>query len=173
MFPSGPVVQRVGWLAVVGTVYSVIAPVEGTNFAIRLPFSSVNQRFPSGPAQMPDVLLDAVIPVEYSVIVIESPEGGILANLFPELSTKLTLPSGPAAMPLGTLELVGTAYSVIVPEVVVLPMPLLPAVSVNQSSPSGPAAIESGFVPAVGVVYSVNVPDVVTFPILFVFDSVN
>ena len=67
---------------------------------------------------------------------------------------------------------VGSVYSVIVPEVVILPILFAVDRSVNQRLPSGPAAMPSGLLSA-GSAYSVIVPEVVILPILFVPYSVN
>jgi len=68
-------------------------------------------------------------------------------------------------MPRGLLP-AGSAYSVFVPPVVILPILLVPA-SVNQRLPSGPDVIPYGLLP-VGSGYSVMVPLGVIFPILLV-----
>ena len=66
---------------------------------------------------------------------------------------------------MGSLSL-GSAYSVIVPDVVILPI-LLVASSANHRFPSEPTVILVGWLWA-GSEYSVTVPDIVTLPILLV-----
>ena len=61
-------------------------------------------------------------------------------------------------------ELAGRAYSVIDPDVVILPILLVPN-SANHRFPSGPVVIMYGLLPA-GSAYSVTDPDVVILPIL-------
>src|SRR5947207_11213648 len=75
-------------------------------------------------------------------------------------------------MPQRVLFAVGTAYSVMVPEGVILPI-LLPVHSVNQRFPSAPEVILTGTLFAVGRGYSVMVPEGVILPILLASISVN
>ena len=73
----------------------------------------------------------------------------------------------------GPLFDVGTLYSVITPEGVILPI-LLPVFSVNHTLPSGPGAIPTGKADAVGIVYSVIAPVVgLILPTLLAPFSVN
>src|SRR5436305_1002949 len=98
--------------------------------------------------------------------------------LFAEFSVNQRLPWGPAVMSKGTLELVGTGNSVMVPLVVIRPI-LFPAglvCSVNQRLPSGPAVMPPGKQVSpqfVGRGNSVMVPAVVMRPMLFPEFSVN
>nr|WP_157530500.1 hypothetical protein [Microtetraspora niveoalba] len=75
------------------------------------------------------------------------------------------LSSGPAVMPQGNAPDVGSAYSLIVPDVVIRPI-LSVFDSVNHRAPSEPTATWAGWASVVGTEYSVNAPPVVTRPIL-------
>src|SRR5450755_3977747 len=81
-----------------------------------------------------------------------------------------TCPSGPAPRSQGAS---GTAYSVTVPAVEMLPICKLSPCSVNHSNPAGPLMISQGVLPGLGSGYSVNDPCVVMRPILFPSISVN
>src|SRR5256885_787083 len=79
---------------------------------------SVNQRFPSGPAAIPEGKLSAV-GIAYSV---KTPDVVTFPISFPPalLSVNQRFPSDPAAMLPGTLLAVGREYSVKPPELVTL-----------------------------------------------------
>src|SRR5438045_1985418 len=125
MLPSGPAVMSVGWLAAVGTAYSVTVLAESMR-AILLPLSSVNHRLPSAPFVMSVGALLAVMPVPVSVIVSDSPYIGRLPilSLVAADSANRTAPHGPAVMPLGDDDDVGVAMPLIadVPSVASAPI---------------------------------------------------
>src|SRR6266705_758713 len=116
----------------------------GVIFPILLPFTSVNQRLPSGPAAMLYGNAETV-GTGYSVI---APPVVIFPILLPlPISVNQRLPSEPAAIPCGTACSVGMRYSVITPPVVIFPILLSwPSLvySVNQRLPSGPATTPNG-----------------------------
>src|SRR5437762_2990517 len=89
---------------------------------------SVNHRFPSGPAAMPEGKLEGV-GTGYSVT---TPPVVIRPMLLPANSVNHRLPSGPAVMSTGPPP---AGYSVMAPSVVIRPM-LLPPYSVNHRFPS-------------------------------------
>ena len=84
------------------------------------------------------------VPMNFFAKVVDKCHGTLISPiLLAVCSVNHRLPSGPVATPPGLLELVGTAYSVIAPPVVILAM-LFPVSSVNQRLPLGPAAIPAG-----------------------------
>src|SRR5213083_2759484 len=106
---------------------------EGVIRPMLSPSTSVNHRFPSGPAAIPHGITPAV-GMENSVKV---PVGVIRPILFAEgfSSVNHRFPSGPAAISTGSLLGVGVENSVIVPDVVIRPI-LLTLISVNHRFPS-------------------------------------
>src|SRR5438128_1422598 len=103
----------------------------------RSPNSSVNQRFPSGPAAIPLGRLSGV-GIGYWVTV---PSNAILSMVSPPYSVNHRSPSRPDAIPVGPPG--GTEYSVIAPAGVMRPILLLES-SVNHRFRSGPTVIASG-----------------------------
>src|ERR1700722_14466229 len=71
-------------------------------------------------------------------------------------SVNQNAPSGPTAIPAGPAPCVVTAYSVMLPAVVMRPILSL-ATSVNQRAPSRPSVIMYGWLSEFGRKYSVNV----------------
>src|ERR1017187_4777629 len=91
--------------------------------------------------------------------------------LLPFSSVNQSAPSGPVVIPTGSLFVVGIAYSLSSPAIVIRPI-LLPFSSANHTAPSDPAVMPEG--PALlDVVYSVTTPPVVIRPILLPASSVN
>src|SRR5581483_3452215 len=93
----------------------------------------------------------------------------------PAPSVNQRLPSGPVVIASGLDAAVGTAKSLIEPEVVIWPI-LLPSSSVNQRFLSGPTVIPAGLQPLspqFGSENSLKVPDGVIWPILSPSFSVN
>src|SRR5439155_11499474 len=134
---------------------------------------SVNHKRPSGPATISSGLLFAV-GIVYSVML---PDVVALAILLVLYSVNQIRPSGPkvAVIPWGLL-LPLSPYSVMLPEVVLLPMPsggfIIDREAVNHKFPSGPATMSQGLRP-LDREYSVKLPAVVTLAILVVAFSVN
>lgn len=113
---------------------------------ILFPFSSVNQRAPSGPTVMPHGA-QAAVGTLYSVT---APEVVILPILLPLNSVNQRLPSGPVTMYEGCEAGWGRGYSFVMAPLVVQRPILLPYYSVNQRAPSGPNAMPNEPLPAVG-----------------------
>src|SRR5438132_14024720 len=99
----------------VGIVYSVKTP-EVVTLATLFRNSSVNHRFPSGPAAMPPGLL---LPVG-TVYSVKTPEVVTLATLLASGSVNQRFSSGPAVVSLTPINATegGTGYSVKVADVV-------------------------------------------------------
>ena len=109
--------------------------------------NSLNHRFPSAPAAIPDGTLNSV-GIGNSVI---APPVVILAILLPPGATSVahSAPSGPSVMAAGELA-PGRLYSVIAPAVVI--RPILPGkFSQNHSAPSGPGVMPEGVLRVVGI----------------------
>src|SRR5512135_6752 len=89
-----------------GEVGLIVRPdEENVTRPILLPFCSVNQRLPSGPAVIPVGPLLAVGSGPNSVMM---PAGVIRPILLPFCSVNQRLPSGPAVIPVGRLVGVGS-----------------------------------------------------------------
>src|SRR3989442_311649 len=97
-----------------------------------------------------------------------------LPILLPSVSVNQRFPSAPAVISRGLLSLVGTAYSMIDPVVLMRPI-LLAAFSVNHRLPSGPAVMPDSPGLGVGTGYSIIAPVVVMRPMLLtlILSSVN
>jgi hypothetical protein len=102
--------------------------------------SSVNQRFPSGPAVMSGRWL--LIPGARGNSATEPP-AAMRPMLLAMDSVNQRVPSGNFVMPVGWLKAVGTVISVTPPAVLIRPI-LPPPPSVNQRAPSWPATIAKG-----------------------------
>ena len=132
-----------------------------------LPRNSVNQRFPSGPAAMP---IGQAGPAQLGHPGFWSHSGRIShvnsneTGVPPALLEGAVRPTGPPAP--------GIGYSVMTPEVVILPI-LSPLYSVNHRFPSAPAATKAGLLLAVGMGNSVITPAVVILAMPLEPNSVN
>src|SRR5262245_6651098 len=124
------------------TPFGVILPML-------LPKYSVNHRFPSGPAAMPNTQASGVR-TRYSV---RTPPVVIAPIRLPLSSVNHRRPSGPETMSLG-LRWGGSGNSVMLPSGVDRPI-WLAVYSVNHSAPSGPVATDVGSLQHEGMRYSV------------------
>lgn len=159
-----------------GTTNSEMIPlgvIRPTEAAAR----SVNQILPSGPAVMRKgpfgpVSANSVIPPATVILPIRSPPPDVppFSSKSPSNSVNQRLRYGPSAMNFGDPPL-GTAYSAITPDGVILP--ILLDCSVNHTVPSGPAQMPTGWLSWAGRENSVITPAVVIRPILSLYSSVN
>src|SRR5215472_8265386 len=161
-----------GMLAGVGMANSVITP-SGVIRPMLLPRSSVNQRFPSGPAVISHGAERGVGTVNSLIWPVL---GSMRPTRLPGISVNHRFPSGPAVITRGCPPAV-TGNSATAP-VAGISRATAPAVaafrrSVNQTLPSDPTATEVGLLFVVGMANSLIDPSRVIRPILLPRVSAN
>ena len=156
--PSGPFVIISGWVPGASVATFVTTPPV-VDLAITLESCSAIQRFPSGPAAIPQGLEQGSKPAvnsEFAKVVVMRPIPLRGQDPVPLLSVYQSAPSGPATTWNGSASAFVGGTFVSLTEPVIVTRPIFAVLySVDHMLPSGPALIPFGPEFAVGIAYSV------------------